>query len=235
MFGGIDVALKQISRTTLADGVIGHLEELIGSGEWPVGSRVPPEPALVTALGVSRNTVREAVRALVHTGLLEARPGDGTYVRAASPLPAALQRLARRWDALDALEVRQMLEREGAVLAATRRTASDVAAIEAALARRTEAADAGDRDGYVEADLAFHRAVIAAAHNTVLTTLYGDLTGPLRASIAEVLAYDPDFDQREQHQALSRAIADRDPGAAQRAAEIQLDAARAALADDGPR
>lgn len=73
-----------------------RLEELIGSGEWPVGFRVPPEPELVRALGVSRNTVREAVRALVHVGMLDPRPGDGTYVRADTGPDAALERAARR-------------------------------------------------------------------------------------------------------------------------------------------
>lgn len=63
---------------------------MIGSGGWPLGEKIPAEPELMAALGVSRNTVREAARALVHAGLLDARPGDGTYVTATDGLGAAL-------------------------------------------------------------------------------------------------------------------------------------------------
>src|ERR1700691_3104794 len=137
--GGGSMPRAEIPRSTLVGTVIPRLEELITSGEWPVGFRVPPEPELVRVLGVSRNTVREAVRALVHAGLLDPRPGDGTYVRADTGLDAALERAARRWGALDALEVRNMLERDAARLAAERRNEADLAAIEAALDVRAEA------------------------------------------------------------------------------------------------
>ncbi|MGW5612136.1 FadR/GntR family transcriptional regulator [Streptomyces sp. NPDC003753] len=73
--------LRSAARTNLVDVVIEQVEDLISSGEWPLDSRIPSEPALVEQQGVGRNTVREAVRALVHTGMLEARQGDGTYVR----------------------------------------------------------------------------------------------------------------------------------------------------------
>src|SRR6201997_2118682 len=126
--------LTEIPKSTLVGTVITRLEELITSGEWPVGFRVPPEPELVRALGVSRNTVREAVRALVHAGLLDPRPGDGTYVRADTGLDAALERAARRWGAIDALEVRSMLERDAARLAAQRRDDAEMAAIATTLA-----------------------------------------------------------------------------------------------------
>jgi DNA-binding FadR family transcriptional regulator len=62
-----------IRRTGLIDGAVDTLRERITAGEWPVGTRIPPEPALAALLGVGRNTVREAVQSLVHAGLL-ARP-----------------------------------------------------------------------------------------------------------------------------------------------------------------
>jgi DNA-binding FadR family transcriptional regulator len=215
--------------------VIARLEELITSGEWPVGFRVPPEPELVRALGVSRNTVREAVRALVHVGMLDPRPGDGTYVRADTGLDAALERAARRWGALDALEVRNMLERDAARLAAKRRDDADLAAIEAALRHRAGAqpASGDDTRAFVDADAAFHQAVVAATHNQVLIELYSRLADPLRASVAEVLrASDDALDGA--HHALARAIRDADPAAAELAATDLLAGALAALgADDG--
>jgi DNA-binding FadR family transcriptional regulator len=227
--------LAEIPKSTLVETVIARLEELITSGEWPVGFRVPPEPELVRALGVSRNTVREAVRALVHVGMLDPRPGDGTYVRADTGLDAALERAARRWGALDALEVRNMLERDAARLAARRRDDADLAAIEAALRHRAGAQPAsGDNTrAFVDADAAFHQAVVAATHNQVLIELYSRLADPLRASVAEVLrASDDALD--EAHHALARAIRDADPAAAELAATDLLAGALAALgADDG--
>ena len=65
--------LATTRRAGLVDQVIEQMRGAITSGEWPVGQRIPPEPELVTALGVGRNTVREAVRALSHAGLLEVR------------------------------------------------------------------------------------------------------------------------------------------------------------------
>lgn len=73
-------------------------------------------------LGVGRSSLREAIRALVHTGLLRTRQGDGTYVRASSGLSVALQRYTQRVDAHYVLEARRGLERKAARLAATRRT-----------------------------------------------------------------------------------------------------------------
>jgi DNA-binding FadR family transcriptional regulator len=227
--------LAEIPKSTLVETVIARLEELITSGEWPVGFRVPPEPELVRALGVSRNTVREGVRALVHVGMLDPRPGDGTYVRADTGLDAALERAARRWGALDALEVRNMLERDAARLAAKRRDDADLAAIEAALRHRAGAqpASGDDTRAFVDADAAFHQAVVAATHNQVLIELYSRLADPLRASVAEVLrASDDALD--EAHHALARAIRDADPAAAELAATDLLAGALAALgADDG--
>ena len=87
------VPLVTAKRTGLVDQVIAQMRELVSSGEWPLGDKIPPETELVTALGVGRNTVREAVRALSHAGLLEVRQGDGTFVRATNEISGAVRRL----------------------------------------------------------------------------------------------------------------------------------------------
>src|SRR3954447_11385581 len=85
--------LGPLSRAEpLAGRVIAELRHQITSGAWPVGSRIPTEPELVTQLGVARNTVREAVRALAHNGLLDIRQGSGTWVVATSELAGVMQR-----------------------------------------------------------------------------------------------------------------------------------------------
>ncbi|MFE5163068.1 FadR/GntR family transcriptional regulator [Streptomyces sp. NPDC056697] len=103
-----DAPLLHSAGGASADG--GKLREQITSGAWPVGMRIPPEHDLVEQLGVGRTTVREALGALVHLGLLEARKGDGTYVRTSSEMHSVLMRRANtsRWS--DVLELRAVLE-----------------------------------------------------------------------------------------------------------------------------
>src|ERR1044072_4487498 len=84
--------LTSPQRSALADQVISQLRAQITSGDWPVGSRIPTEPELVEQLGVARNTVREAVRALARNGLLDIRQGAGTYVVAHSELAGVMHR-----------------------------------------------------------------------------------------------------------------------------------------------
>ncbi|WP_308258972.1 FadR/GntR family transcriptional regulator [Pseudonocardia sp. H11422] len=219
----------------VCDEVLAQLEVLIASGEWPVGSKIPPEPELVAALGVGRNTVREAVRALEHAGLLEPRRGDGTYVRATSDLGAALVRRARRSTALDVLDVRASLERDAAATAATRRTDADADAITAAAAARRAACASGDRQAFVSADLAFHQAVVAATGNSVLIDLYAGLTEALRQSVTAINELDDDPAAFPGHEELAAAIADRDPDAARAAVDAYLTAARSLVAPEGAR
>src|SRR3978361_2206768 len=119
------VPLNTARRTGLVDQVIEQVRHLITSGEWPVGHRIPNETDLVDVLGVGRNTVREAVRALAHAGLLEVRQGDGTYVRATSEVSGAMRRLCGA-ELRYVLQVRRALEVEGARLAAANRTKADL-------------------------------------------------------------------------------------------------------------
>src|SRR5262245_34218204 len=119
-------------RPALADQVIAQLRAQITSGEWPVGSRIPTEPQLVEQLGVARNTVREAVRALAHNGLLDIRQGSGTYVLATSELAGVMHRRFADSDPRHVAELRSALEASAAALAARRRTERDLKQLDAA-------------------------------------------------------------------------------------------------------
>ncbi|WP_030841306.1 FadR/GntR family transcriptional regulator [Streptomyces hygroscopicus] len=168
-------------RSALADQVISQLRAQITSGEWPVGSRIPTEPELVEQLGVARNTVREAVRALAHNGLLDIRQGSGTYVLATSELAGVMHRRFAGADPGHVIELRIALETTAAQLAAERRTEQDLRQLDAQLARRERAWVAGDPGAFVEADTTFHMAIVAASHNDVLAELYADLGAVVRA------------------------------------------------------
>ncbi|MDN3060322.1 MULTISPECIES: FadR/GntR family transcriptional regulator [Streptomyces] len=168
-------------RSALADQVISQLRAQITSGEWPVGSRIPTEPELVEQLGVARNTVREAVRALAHNGLLDIRQGSGTYVLATSELAGVMHRRFAGADPGHVVELRIALETTAARLAAERRTEQDLRQLDAQLDRRERAWVAGDPGAFVEADTTLHMAIVAASHNDVLAELYADLGAVVRA------------------------------------------------------
>lgn len=174
------MALGSPRRSGLSDQVITELRNQITSGEWPVGSRIPTEPELVEQLGVARNTVREAVRALAHNGLLDIRQGSGTYVVATSELAGVMHRRFAGSDPRHVAELRSTLESSAARLAAQRRTERDLKQLDALLSGREEAWRSGDAERFVTADGAFHHAVVVASHNDVLTGLYADLGDVLR-------------------------------------------------------
>lgn len=179
------MTLSSPHRSALADQVIGALRTQITSGEWPVGSRIPTEPELVEQLGVARNTVREAVRALAHNGLLDIRQGSGTYVIATSELAGVMHRRFTDADPRHVAELRSALEASGARLAAARRTDQDMRQLDALLQRREEAWESRDVGRFVEADTGFHLGVVAASHNDVLTDVYADLGTVMRAFLRD--------------------------------------------------
>lgn len=217
--------LNAARRTGLVDQVIEQVRASVASGEWPVGHRIPNEAVLVEALGVGRNTVREAVRALAHAGLLEVRQGDGTYVRATSEVSGAMRRLCGA-ELRDVLQVRRALEVEGARLAAANRTEADLAELRSLLARRDACLRAGDDDEFARADTAFHLATVRSSHNVILVELYRGLIEAITASVATTHETDVDI---VDHGELLAHIASGDVAAAGATAGELLDRFLAAL------
>src|SRR5699024_4588183 len=82
--------IQKINRMSLVEQVAAQIEELIQSERWNIEKKIPPETDLMEQFAVSRNTLREAIRALVHAGLLETKQGSGTIVRSKNILDAAL-------------------------------------------------------------------------------------------------------------------------------------------------
>ena len=212
--------LGPVRPSPLVEQAAERLRAQIAAGEWPVGSKLPGETTLATELGVGRSTVREALRALAGAGLVRPRQGAGVFVvatEAAEDWPTRLRRAA----VTDVYEVRMGVEVQAARLAASRRTPEDVTALERALEARRAAAGADDL-AFVDADIAFHATVVAAAHNPVLADIFGQFTPVLREGLVELLAltelraHDPNTGD-EAHEALVRAVAE---GDAETAAEV---------------
>jgi DNA-binding FadR family transcriptional regulator len=165
--------------------VVAHMHELIRSGEWPVGERIPAEPDLVGRFGVGRNTIREAVRALEHVGMLVPRRGDGTYVRSANPYAAVIQRSATT-ELLDLLQVRRALESEAAAGAARTATVAAKRRVRKLLDAAETALASGESERYDAADIDFHAGVVAASGNGLLIEIYAGVVEAMRRSHAEV-------------------------------------------------
>lgn len=167
--------MSRISREpTLPEKVAQQLRSRIAGGEFAVGSLLPTESELSRELGVSRNSVREALRSLVHAGLLGARAGYGTFVRATSDLAPALARRVDLERDSDVAEVRLIIEREAARLAASRATAEQGQQLRVALEARLVCTDG---PSYVAADVAFHRLLLEASGNALLAELYRGIGG----------------------------------------------------------
>lgn len=200
-------------KRSLVDIALDSLGRQLADGRWPVGSRIPTEPELADELGISRNTVREAVRVLLYAGLLEVRQGDGTYVRA-TVNPGEAMRAISRASLREHLEVRCLLEESAARLAALRAGADDLVRIEATL--HTLARQADDTPGsYAERDIAFHLAIADASGNQALAGLYRYFSRAVQQSVQDAIRDEalPDPGLAE-HAAIFEAIQQKRPDAA---------------------
>jgi GntR family transcriptional regulator, galactonate operon transcriptional repressor len=171
------------------DSVVRTLGGWILGGVYQPGDILPREDELAAQLGVSRTSVREAVKVVSANGLVESRQRIGVRVRPRpdwrllDPAVLSWHPDLRRDPTLvaDLLEVRRIIEPAAAELAARRATASDLALIETAYLSMARSIPE-DPQGCCEADLAFHRSVIVASHNIVLAGLIGTIEAALRAS-----------------------------------------------------
>lgn len=198
--------LDATRRSGLVDQVIAQLRAAITEGDWPLGHRIPTEAELAETLDVGRNTVREAVRALAHSGLLDVRQGDGTYVRATSEVSGAVRNLCGD-ELRETLLVRRALEVEGARLAAIQRDPDDLAELRRLMKLRARAQQEQDFTEFVRIDADFHAAVVRAGHNHLLDELYRGLTEVVTASVSTTSSSAPDWTHDIDHDGLLAAIA----------------------------
>lgn len=208
----------------LGDGVTALLREAVASGRWPVGERIPPEPELTAEFGVSRGTLREAVRALAHAGMLEVRRGDGTYVRAVSEFCGTARKAYGRHADEHVLQVRFALDTQSARLAAALSDGAAVVRLRGLLERRRAAWEARDYAAWSGADWEFHLAVAEASGNPLLHELYASFGDVFHGTkMAQRLSAGFDGRQRAGHEDLLEAIAAGDGDAAVRTVIANLD------------
>jgi GntR family transcriptional repressor for pyruvate dehydrogenase complex len=172
------------------DVAIAKIKDLISSGEFTAGARLPTERELTQRFGVSRSSLREAVRALALVGVLESRVGDGTYVTTLEPELLLtgigfVSDLASGPSLIEIHAVRRLLEPEATRMATPRLTEEDFARLEECL-KQMEAAQGVP--AFIEADAAFHRVILDACGNAALASLIQNLSsGTLRARLWQSL------------------------------------------------
>jgi GntR family transcriptional repressor for pyruvate dehydrogenase complex len=209
------------------DQAIEGIRELIGSGSVRAGDRLPKENELAALLGVSRSSLREAVRALELVGVVQARQGDGTYVTSLAPslllgVMSIVVDFSDEKATLELLEVRRLLEPAAASLAAARADAEQLRSI--AAARDAVRAATHDPEAMVLADAAFHAAISTATCNPALTALLGNLAGPtIRTRVWRAISGHRAVEETlAEHDRIYEALEARDPELARAASATHV-------------
>lgn len=198
----------------VTDEAILKIKSMILSGELKPGDRLSPEKELSESLGLSRSSLREAVKALEIIRVLDVRRGDGTYVTSLEP-QLLLEAMAFVVDihqdssVLELFEVRRILEPAAAAMAATRATPDDIARLREML---TEVDENTSIDGLVAHDMLFHRLISTMSGNAYLTSLLDGLSGKtLRARVWRGLTQEHSVERTlAEHRAIVDALASGD-------------------------
>ncbi|GAA3233114.1 FadR/GntR family transcriptional regulator [Dactylosporangium siamense] len=215
----------------LSDDAVGGIKAMILDGRLRAGDRLPVEKDLAAELGLSRGTLREAVRALTLIGVLDTRQGDGTYVTSLEP-HQLLGSLSITMDLhqdsaeLFLLETRRALESHATSQAAVRIQPAELAELGQILdaAEHLLVAADVDHDALLEHDQAFHRLIVRVAGNPVLASLTESLSGQtMRARLWRELA-DEGAARRTlgEHRAILAALTARDPELARIRAAVHV-------------
>ena len=226
--------MVQLARASVTDQSVDWLRMQVQDGIWPIGTKIPPEAQLAQELGVARNTVREAVRALVHTGVLEIRRGAGTFVRADNEVDAVFTRRLQQAGVGDTADLRRAIESEATRLACTRRTEADLADLKQALQRRDAAKESSAQTDFVNADYRFHRAIVRAAHNDLFDQLFRCLAAEVKARPDDQFAHSSPAEREQAHHDVVEAIAARNEIAAIQAVLVHLNVTARSRSRSGP-
>ena len=220
-----------VARSTLVDTIAAAIVDRIVSGKLEPGDPLPSQDALAADLGVSRLTVREAVKALAQSGIVRVEHGSGTFVNPGHRWTdlGALSRLAADAEgAIDVpmalIEVRRMIEVGAAELCARRHTPDVIVALDAALAGMAAATDASDLPAYVRHDIAFHDAILRGSGNPFIAAVFV----PMRAELERARTQTSSVDAIRRHalahhRAIRDAIAARDAAGARAAMDAHMD------------
>lgn len=202
--------LEPIKRELVSDKVIEQIKVGIDNGKFKAGDRLPPETEMARSLNVGRSTVREALKVLIHLGILE-RKGRNTVV-AEDPFNNAflLHALARYRDnqnVVEMIEVRRFLEVQLCELAAERADEADIRDLEACV--RQMQTDDKDCATFIQADQSFHLILARAAKNKVFFQMMESIRMSLEKTVELIIRHRPDIVPKSMryHEEILNAIA----------------------------
>lgn len=228
-----------VRSTRIYEEIVRQIKAMIAEGRLKSGDRLPPERDLAEKFLVSRTSVREALRALETLGLVEIRPGEGTFVRPVSVEalvePLAMVMASQREAIAELFEARRLLEPAIAALAARRATPEEIHEMERILEAQAREVSQG-RTGLAQ-DAEFHAAIAAAAHNQAISRLVHGIMDLLAQSREESL-HTPGRPLRshQDHRRVLEAIRRRDPAGAEAAMREHIAAVeRLVLGREGDR
>jgi GntR family transcriptional repressor for pyruvate dehydrogenase complex len=221
------VDFSPIKTKRLYEEIVEQIKQLITEGRLKPGDKLLAERELAEQFQVSRASVREAIRTLEMLGVIDIRPGEGTFVRRTGTddiiRPLAMFLAVERSSLLDMFEMRRIFETATAALAAERATLEEIDQIGFALESMAERLNVQDPERGQEFDAAFHYAVAEATHNSLLTKLFKTVSEEFHKanSVARRQLYQnkPENAQRivDQHREIFEAIRSRSPQAASQA------------------
>lgn len=176
----MSAAFRPVPKVSVVDNIVGQIKSMMRDRRYGPGAKLPTERDLARQLGVSRPTVREALRTLEHMGVVDKHHGSGTKIAGSSEgildLPFEFLLMLDRPSLLELNEARSGLEVYVAGVAAGRRTEEDLAVMEAALLEYK-------RTVSPEANIRFHQSIAAASHNRILERIMNSLHEGIRTSI----------------------------------------------------
>jgi GntR family transcriptional repressor for pyruvate dehydrogenase complex len=213
-------SIKPIKRTKVSLTVAARLQEILLSGEYEVGEKLPSEMILAERFGVSRSSIREAMKLLEAEGLVRVVHGVGTIVNdheAGGRNDLAEFLVIDGTTVPDLFEARLVLESEMAFRAAKRLTSSDANELRQILRKLNDKTLSVEE--YVETDVALHLAIARATKNKIFIHIFENLKKTLiEYSLRVIKVPGRRETANDGHQALVEAILNRNPSAARKAA-----------------
>jgi GntR family transcriptional repressor for pyruvate dehydrogenase complex len=216
-----------IKTKRLYEEIVEQVKKLITDGKLKPGDKLLAERELAEQFQVSRASVREAIRTLEMLGVIDIRPGEGTFVRSSGAddiiRPLAMFLAVERASLLDMYEMRRIFETATAGLAAERASLEELDQIGSAVENMQERLNVQDPEKGEEFDVAFHYAIAEATHNSLLTKLFKTVSEEFHKanSVARRQLYHdkPENAQKliDQHSAIFDAIRSRSAEAAAKA------------------
>ncbi|MBO0459886.1 FadR family transcriptional regulator [Enterococcus hulanensis] len=183
---------------SLVNETIQQLENYIQQNELTIGDKLPVEKELAEIFGVGRSTLREAVKILVFSNVLEVKQGSGTFVKNGS---------IGEFSTGDLLRARSMIEGQAVLLATVHQSEKDLLRLKEVLFQRNHLLEAGKFSEYIEADIAFHQQIVAMSQNPFLIKWYNELLPDIKLHLSQQVLRMEDYqDNTSLHNKIYRAL-----------------------------